>query len=389
MIGAYEKRTLVAVVAALLFAAVFPAEAQVKADWRKWHEIELVYRANKNDEAMKKFREFVETYPTNDYVDNSLWYISEILYSRLHNYAETVKVCQELISKCPGSNIVDDAYLRIAECYYRQKKYKERIEVLLSMEDNCPNSDRLDYAFSRAVSTAYDLMRDYAQAAEIGMKSAEKLPNSGYTMECLMRAGYAYRILGRRDDAVKAFELAAKCADAYAQRYRAEALYSAASIYRDLKQYDRAETLFRQCAENSSVAYQADEALSMIGDMKMYTTRDNAGAAEAFEELLEKFPKSELADDAAYKLGDIYAYRLKQHDYEKAVKYSEIVFEGYPQSEYADNCLCRYADLQCNRLKNYDKAIEACKRLLEKYPGSEYADMAQKLLNRAQKAAGQ
>ena len=383
-------RTLAAVVAVVGGALAAPATAQVKSSWTKWHEIEMVYQAGKNQEALQRFRAFVDQFPTGDYADNSLWYISEIYYARLKKYPEVVKVCEELIKRYPGSTYADDACIRIAEVYYRQKKYRERVEILLSMEDRFPNCDRRAYALSRASATCYDNLRDYEQTAEIAMRVAEKFPASGYATEAVNRAGYAYRYLKRYEEAAKAFDLAAQRSDVYGKRLRADMLYEAAATYRSyLKKCDRAEDLFRQAVECQPEGYRADDALAAIGDMKMYTTRDYPGAVAVYEELLERLPHSDLSDGAAFKLSEICMYRLKPVDYEKACKYCEVVFEGYPQSEYADNCLYRYADIQCHRLKNYDKAIEVSRRLLEKHPDSEYAESTQKLLEKAQKAAGQ
>ena len=92
-------------------------------------------------------------------------------------------------------------------------------------------------------------------------------------------------------------------------------------------------------------------------------------ARQGFEEFLEKYPTSEVADDAMYWLGDI-AYGERQ--YEKALGYFEQMLAAYPGAEFAPAALfkSRTCLLELNR---QDEAWDVGGKLLTQFPNSNEA----------------
>jgi tol-pal system protein YbgF len=93
---------------------------------------------------------------------------------------------------------------------------------------------------------------------------------------------------------------------------------------------------------------------------------NNELARQGFQEFLEKYPQSEVADDAIYWLGEI-AYG--EGKYEEALGHFDNLLTRFPAAEFAPTALfkMRTCLLELNR---QDEAWDAGGRLLELYPES-------------------
>jgi len=92
-------------------------------------------------------------------------------------------------------------------------------------------------------------------------------------------------------------------------------------------------------------------------------------AARTYEKLGETYPTSQLAPEALYKAGLIYANALQS--YEKGVGLLEKVVEKYPDSKNAAQCSFMIGFIYANSVNDTSKARQAYKQFLEKYPDNE------------------
>jgi tol-pal system protein YbgF len=99
---------------------------------------------------------------------------------------------------------------------------------------------------------------------------------------------------------------------------------------------------------------------------------DSDAARKKFKELIEKFPKSERADNAQFWIGEIY-YREKW--YEKAILEYQKVIENYPKGNKVPASLLKQglAFLNLGDKKNSRLIL---KELIKKYPKSNEAQIA-------------
>ncbi|KPJ62672.1 MAG: hypothetical protein AMS15_03215 [Planctomycetes bacterium DG_23] len=96
-----------------------------------------------------------------------------------------------------------------------------------------------------------------------------------------------------------------------------------------------------------------------------------------FKELIEKYPTSDKADDAAFRLGEIYE-GFYFRDYHAAAKYYEACFRWNPNTEYAarlEAAKCHY-----KHTKNFAKAAELYEETAQNSPISENRLEARKKL---------
>jgi len=108
-------------------------------------------------------------------------------------------------------------------------------------------------------------------------------------------------------------------------------------------------------------------------------TRGNHGlAVMGFEEILQLYPTSELADNAQYWLGETY---YVQKDYEKALESFRKVPLAYPAGDKVPAALLKIGYCLVE-LGERNAASEALQDLIDRFPGSEEARLADDKLGR-------
>jgi tol-pal system protein YbgF len=108
-------------------------------------------------------------------------------------------------------------------------------------------------------------------------------------------------------------------------------------------------------------------------------TRGNHGLAiMGFEEILQLYPQSQLADNAQYWLGETY---YVQKDYEKALEAFRKVPLNYPAGDKVPAALLK-AGYCLVELGETEAAREALQDLIDRFPGSEEARLADDKLGR-------
>jgi TolA-binding protein len=106
---------------------------------------------------------------------------------------------------------------------------------------------------------------------------------------------------------------------------------------------------------------------------KHFKQKDYQGAIEKYRWIVEKFPESEEAVEAQYRIGNIYQWDLVEP--EKAIREYERLREMYPESDYAIAALIRIGE-SYGRSAQYEKAVSYFKQVIEKHPKGEYVSEA-------------
>jgi tol-pal system protein YbgF len=95
-------------------------------------------------------------------------------------------------------------------------------------------------------------------------------------------------------------------------------------------------------------------------------------AATGFKNFTEKYPQSDLADNAQFWIGECYM-ALKQ--YEQAILAYQKVIKKYPKGNKVPNAMLRQA-LAFYEIKDKTSSQLLLKRIIKKYPGSSEAKIA-------------
>lgn len=128
-----------------------PAKYTKKAEEPK-KEIKDVYveayttlKANKFEEARKKFLSLLENYSENEYSDNARFWIGESYYKE-KNYEEAILAYDELLKKNPKSDKVPGAMLKQGLAFYELKDKNTGRIILENLIEKFPDSEQAKLA---------------------------------------------------------------------------------------------------------------------------------------------------------------------------------------------------------------------------------------------------
>ncbi len=110
--------------------------------------------------------------------------------------------------------------------------------------------------------------------------------------------------------------------------------------------------------------------------LALFNNRQYSRAVNGFKTLLEEFPKSDLADNAQFWIGESFM-ALKQYD--MAIRAFQDVIEKYPKENKTPNAMYRQA-IAWLEIGDKTSAEIILKNIIKQYPGSNEAKLAQKKL---------
>jgi tol-pal system protein YbgF len=90
--------------------------------------------------AITGFQEFSQAYPSNDLVDNALYWIGESYYSQ-GDFRNAVATFEKLVERYPQGNKVPDTLLKIGFSYINLNENQKAKQFLTQVMDNYPFSE--------------------------------------------------------------------------------------------------------------------------------------------------------------------------------------------------------------------------------------------------------
>jgi len=127
------------------------APPPVEREEKKSPELELydaslaAYKAERYEEAIKGFKEFLGKYPTSDLADNAHFWIGESLMA-LKQYEKAILAYQDVIKKYPKGNKVPNAMLRQAMAFLEIKDKISARLLFRKIIKNYPGSNEAKVA---------------------------------------------------------------------------------------------------------------------------------------------------------------------------------------------------------------------------------------------------
>lgn len=129
-----------------------------------------------------------------------------------------------------------------------------------------------------------------------------------------------------------------------------------------------------QKAERGEKKGEADPLRAYEESYNLFKEKRYKEARDGFSSFLRDFPKSDLADNAQFWIGETY---YAEKDFEGAILAYEMVIKNYPQSEKLPGAMLKQgmAFLELGDKKTAKVIFE---RLIEKFPDSKEAEVAKK-----------
>lgn len=351
---------------------------------------EINYRLNKPDQAIPYFYEYLKSSAVNGEVNPvSARYNLGYLYLRKENYRQALGFFEQVVTnpKINASPLEQDAYLRIADCYYMNRDFKraqsmydkvldyswpssdyatfqkgmisginsgkEKIALLTSISRKFPQSELIPDA-NMEVSNTYLSNEQFREAVPF-LKNVISDPNSALKPRAHLNLGIAYYNLDNNKEALNQYTTLLKQYPNSTEGQ--EALENAKAIFveegRTAEYVDFARSMGQEVSTSQAdqLAYEEAEVQFNNGNFP--------AAAKKFEEYLTKFPDGKHSLDALYYKSEIY---FNQKDLPKAVAGYETLADRVPH-KFGERSLLQAARINFFDLKDYAKAEKYFTRL--------------------------
>jgi len=236
---------------------------------------------------------------------------------------------EEYARKYPESKRADNAKLQVANSYFQQEKYDQALSTYQEIIDQYPESDSADNAML-AIGDIYFIQKRYDDAVESYNKILQKYSRLGTDVAVKAR---------NRINAIGDLEIDIKI------------LSEGKDEEKDNAQYD-------------------------IGDIYFSVFSSYKYAIEEFQKVLDRWPKSELADDALLRIGECYwniaSMQIPSADFtpeHRAYISLQEYYERFPQLMKIEQFKLDAHWPAKQESQEYRNAYYQVRRIVNKYPG--------------------
>ena len=304
---------------------------------------------------------------------------ADMLYSKanvLHNsdsYDEASAHFEEYVKRYPESDRADNAKLKIGNGFFQQKKYDEAMTVYQEIIDAYPNSDATDQAML-FMGDIFFAQQKRDQSVEAYQKLLHKYPRL-----CIPIAISAQD----RINAMKDMDENLKILSEGSEDIKDNAQYDIADIYYTIfRDYERAKDEFQQVIEKWQDSELADEALWRIGEccwniasrqLPPRLSSEKLSAYITLTETLEKYPQ--LLGIDTFKLNAPWPAGERGDNYELAYAQVRRIVNKYPDIKEM-----RITDFLP---ENYKNAFDSWFYVIAKYSHTDTASAAPERIARS------
>ncbi len=366
-------------------------------------------RLGQRDTAKSHYGAVVEKWPTNEWADDSLEALIQFAFEdddhenveslttafneqfadstrrpvvqqvlgrsllKRDEFNRAVAVLEDLTKSVNDSDTIDSSsvYYLLALAYIGDQKFQPAVDAIAKIKPDETNQE-FTANVSLARATAQFALKNYAEAASAQRKYLELLPNGADAARC--RAELVVSLANQQQfaDALDAFHQLEKHHPDYLRLL--ETMYFLAESAYSKDQRPVAQELFEKLADEKNPAEFVQKGLYGLAWLRS-DSNNTEKSAETFRRLLEKFPNSDTAPEAAVMQARSLQAAGKLIDASDAYLF---LVEEYPQSKYVAEALLAAARIQSSSGSpdGKVKAVELFQRFQTQFPENENLDAA-------------
>lgn len=346
---------------------------------------ELAYRTNKIDDAIKYYHAYLDggAPASGEANASNARYNLGYCYLRKENYTAALSFFEPLgrNASLSSNQLVQDAYLRTADCYFMEKNYskaksmydnvvkfswpsedyatfqnamiagikssKDKISLMNTMARKFPESSLVTDA-NMEVANSFMSDEKFNDAIPYLDRVIKGSGNASLKPQAYLKMGLAYYNMNNNTKALDVYKTLIK---QYPNSPEAEdALDNIKVIYIDDNKPDEYAAFMRQSGKPLSVSTE-DSLTWSVADNQFQAGNVNA-ALTAYNSYLQKFPNGVYAIDARFNSAEIYN---DKKDWNNALKGYEAVAANAP-NKYAERAILEAARIYFFEKKDYPKA---------------------------------
>jgi tetratricopeptide (TPR) repeat protein len=316
------------------------------------------YRSEQFVQAIATYNTIIENYPQIAWARNAQFQIG-VAYNRLsaNGNIEVLpamsKAFNTYYTQYPEDERAVHAYYYDAWAHYRMGKWRAASDIFASLADAYPQSRYASEALFRAGdalfnmtnrSGAEDKNQNFLDAKVFYDRIIKRYPKSNYVDDALYNKAWCLINLDLKEDAVPIFErIVAEYPDG---TYGPRSQFTLGDYYYGLKEYEKATESYQTflerfpadklIAQDRALPKKARTLLGHLAEIDAYNlyatgekllSEDNFDEAMAiFEEVRQKYPKSDQAVNSLVNIGAAY---MKQEEFRQAGAVFQEVVDNY------------------------------------------------------------
>jgi len=302
------------------------------------------FMGNNYPETIKIYREFLEKYSEYQGKESEeVYYLLGQAYLRSEKYKEAEEVLNNLLFLFPGFELASEVKYYNALSLFKENKYEEAIVQLKDLISEAEIGDNRKGEAQYLLARCLLNLQEYSEAIE----NLESLKQFEVEDSLLEKASFdlalAYSRQGEKEKAIIEFQ-------EFVEKYPQSELINSAhfELGKDLYDLKKYKLALAELEKTST-----DEALYLMGKSSK-ELGDQEGEIAAFEELREKYPRSNFSQEAYFRLGNYY---YNQNRYKEAIEEFNKIVQFFPQSPFLSES-CYWMGWSYFKLTDYKKAGE-------------------------------
>jgi TolA-binding protein len=354
---------------------------------------EALFRAGQYADAAEVYGQLGQGRNGDAYRAQARFWRAESLFQQ-GAYEHAEQGYREFIQAAPRDPRVEDALYGLGWTELNLQKYRSALETLQRLEQTFPRTRFLESLLYARVKAHLALQQPQA-AQEVYRQLAQRFPTGKWHGAATLEFA---RVAYQMGDYATAARLSKQLIDGATPHPLAPVAHALHGdiLYRE-ERYAEAIAAYRQ-AERDGPPSDILEAILLKRALASYQRRDFASAAADLDRLLQQFPTSPYAAEAAFWLGEARFYNRQYRqalqayqrvpagsarypdalfgrgwvyyqgsDWLKAAAEFEQVVAKYPEAAIRPEALYRLGEVQYN-LKNFDRAVAMYRQLQREYP---------------------
>ncbi len=330
------------------------------------------YRADKFEDAEKRYRLFVTDFPKHKNAPNALYQLGLSLAPPVkmdaglvseEQMSEALATYSTIEKDFPADPFAEKASLQSAEILLASRRWQAALDKYTQISRIYTNSPAVAFSDHRRGRVLWDLGR-YAESQRAFEKVMEEHPESEYLPQASYMRGFCLYVQGQVDEAVKTCK---GFIDKYPDsEWRPEVMFWLAERYFNEGNYPESEPMFLRIAEEYKGHKLAPRALYWAG--RAAAAQSNyVKAVERYSEVAKNYPESDVLPQTRFAQGDALS---ELGEFSRAILAFEEIIKKYPESHLVNGAWGRKGDCQfslgVDEPARYTEAMHSYQAILDR-----------------------
>jgi TolA-binding protein len=318
---------------------------------------ESLFKLERYEEASPGYQGLAEKFPQSPYIPEAC-FKAALCQMNLKHYEEASRLFAEFQQKHPDSQLVADASLMEAEALLSKQAYPEAIQAYQRFLRTYKEHPQVEYGLYQ-LAQCYRQTEAFDLLAEVCQEILKVNPESPHRPMALFWIAYRQDQQDHPQDAEEAYQ--ALIRDYPHSEFAPEARLRLAMLqYRQNRSQEAAEQ-FQQLIQSDHPPKSIEPAIYFWTAAQLSSQKRYSEAIGIYSRLEDRFPRSDVIEEAAYRIGQCYS---DSGDWANAEKAYGRAVKDFPEGPFLElsSLGLGLAELQ---LKAYDRAIERLTRLTQ------------------------